>query len=161
MMGESQIRALPAVHAAEELLARAGWDRHWRKGPTEPTSIPIDFLAAERDAVRFDLSEESVIRIAISMATGNPVDLRSAFGHLTRDHAALVMTAIACASGHDGEEYRVTTIDDVRRVETVPPLGKWGPSSRDIDTAAPRSRGDLRADGSNRPGGDARERREG
>lgn len=128
-MSSSSPGSSPAMRAAEELIARAGWERRWRRDPEGPGSSSLDLAALERDANTLDLSEESVVRIAISMATGHPVDLRSAFGHLTRDHAELVMIAVACAGGHDREEYRIIVAGQQRRVATVAPLGQWMPAS--------------------------------
>ena len=124
----SSLPAGPSVRLAEELLARAGCAgsaQPWvlRAGAGEHPSI--DFGALERHVHRLDLSEEAVARIALSLATGRPVDLRAALGYLTRDHAALVMTAVACAGGHDRTGSRILVVDDERRVETVPPLSSW------------------------------------
>ncbi|WP_139344529.1 hypothetical protein [Rathayibacter sp. VKM Ac-2630] len=117
-----------SVRLAEELLARAGCAgsaRPWVLRSRSGEHPAIDFDALERHVHRLDLSEEAVARVALSLATGRPVDLRAALGYLTRDHAALVMIAVACAGGHDRAGSRIRVIDDERRVETAPPLGSW------------------------------------
>ncbi|KZX20944.1 hypothetical protein [Rathayibacter tanaceti] len=111
---------------AEQLLAQAGCLRvesPWVSGPE--SALSVDFAVLAEHAGALDLSEEAVARIAHSLATGRPVDLRSAFGHLTRDHAQLVMTAVAVAGGHDREGCRVRVDGGDRCVESVPPLAAW------------------------------------
>ncbi|QHC59565.1 hypothetical protein [Rathayibacter sp. VKM Ac-2760] len=116
----------PAVSLARELLRRTGCARSGL-----PWVVPadggcaVDLALLERGAHLLDPSEEAVARIALSLATGRPVDLRSAFGHLTRDHAEAVMTAVAGAGGHDRVESRIAVVDGERRVESVPPLAVW------------------------------------
>lgn len=118
----------PAVRIAEELLLRAGClrrDLPWVMGPATGAGPMVDFTLLAEHAGRLDLSEEGVVRVALSLATGRPVDLRSALSWLSRDHAELVMTAVACASGHDRDGSRIRVVDGERRVESVPPLGAW------------------------------------
>ncbi|NRD08316.1 hypothetical protein [Rathayibacter agropyri] len=114
----------PAVHAAEQLLARSGCLRSEHPWVTSGAA-EVDFLALAEHAGVLDLSEEAVARVALSLATGRPVDLRFAFGHLTRDHAELVMIAVAAAAGHDRLSSRIHVVGDERRLETVPPLAVW------------------------------------
>lgn len=114
----------PVPEVAQELLARAGClrpEHPWTTG----ASPAIDFGLLEQHAHLLDLSEEGVARVALSLATGRPVDLRSALGWLSRDHAELVMTAVACAAGHDRPESRIRLVEGERRVESVPPLAHW------------------------------------
>ncbi|WKK71901.1 hypothetical protein Q0F99_01760 [Rathayibacter oskolensis] len=116
----------PALGVAEELLARAGCLRPgypWVRGAAG--SPVVDLALLETHAGLLDLSEEAVVRIALSLATGRPVDLRSALGYLTRDHAELVMTAVACAGGHDRAASRIRVVDGERHVEIAPPLAAW------------------------------------
>lgn len=116
------------VRASRELLARAGLahsSRPWVISARDGShSIDYDVLTAH--AHDLDLSEECIARIAASLATGVEVNLHCAIGYLTRDHAALVMTAIACASGHDRPETRITsTIEGRRHLEDAPALDSW------------------------------------
>lgn len=116
----------PSVRIAEELLRRAGClgSEHPRIPDSAGTPlVDLDLLA--ESAHLLDLSEEGVVRVAVSLATGRPVDLRSALGFLSRDHAELVMIAVAAAGGHDRVESRIGLVDGQRRVESVPPLGVW------------------------------------
>ncbi|PPG52308.1 MULTISPECIES: hypothetical protein [unclassified Rathayibacter] len=118
----------PGLEAAEQLLARAGClrpEHPWMVGEDTAAAPRIDFAVLADRACLLDLSEEAVARIAVSLATGRPVDLRSAFGHLTRDHAQLVMIALAVAGGHDRVGSRIRVVGDERRVETAPPLAVW------------------------------------
>ncbi|MWV50679.1 hypothetical protein GRS96_15510 [Rathayibacter sp. VKM Ac-2803] len=116
----------PSVELAEELLGRAGCLRPEHPWVLTAGDAPVvDFALLERHACLLDLSEEAVVRIALSLATGRPVDLRSALGYLTRDHAELVMTAVACAGGHDRAAGRIRVVDGQRLVEIAPPLGSW------------------------------------
>ena len=118
--------ATPAVALAQELLLRTGCARPGLPWVRESAAgSAVDLAVLERGAHLLDLSEEAVARIALSLATGRPVDLRAAFGHLTRDHAEAVMIAVAVAGGHDRVESRVVVVDGERRVESVPPLGVW------------------------------------
>ena len=116
----------PAAPLAEKLLLLAGClrpEHPWTTGAGEhPT---VDFALLEEHAHLLDLSEEGVARVALSIATGRPVDLRSALGWLSRDHAELVMTAVAAAGGHDRPESRIGLVSGERRVESVPPLARW------------------------------------
>ncbi|KQQ10439.1 hypothetical protein [Rathayibacter sp. Leaf296] len=126
----SRLPAGPAVRLAEELLARAGCAdsaRPWVLRTRSGGHRSIDFAALERHVHELDLSEEAVARVALSLATGLPIDLRAALGYLTRDHAELVMTVVACVGGHDRTASRVRVSADRRSVETVPPLGSWAP----------------------------------
>ncbi|PPF19828.1 MULTISPECIES: hypothetical protein [unclassified Rathayibacter] len=122
------VLAGPGLEAAEQLLVRAGClrpEHSWAAGAATEAAPRIDFAVLAEQACLLDLSEEAVARIAVSLATGRPVDLRSAFGHLTRDHARLVMTAVAAAAGHDRVSSRIRVVGDERRVETAPPLAVW------------------------------------
>ncbi|AND17146.1 hypothetical protein C5C18_03135 [Rathayibacter tritici] len=122
------VLAGPGLRAAEQLLVRAGClrpEHPWTSGPATAAAPRIDFAVLAEQACLLDLSEEAVARIAVSLATGRAVDLRSAFGHLTRDHAALVMTAVAVACGHDQVSSRIRVVGEERRVETVLPLADW------------------------------------
>ncbi|NRG40073.1 hypothetical protein HRK28_03975 [Rathayibacter sp. VKM Ac-2835] len=134
--------AAPSVALAQELLRRTGCARPGLPWVVGTDAGPVVDLVLLRCGVHLlDLSEEAVARIALSIATGRPVDLRSAFAHLTRDHAEAVMIAVASAGGHDRVESRIVLVDGERRVESVPPLGVWpdrgGRAGR--DTRASRS----------------------
>ncbi|KQQ05054.1 MULTISPECIES: hypothetical protein [unclassified Rathayibacter] len=128
MTARSRPLAGPSVGTAEELLSRAGClrpEHPWVLGTRADGQPMVDFGVLDREAGVLDLSEEAVARIALSLATGRPVDLRSALGYLTRDHAELVMTAVACAGGHDRAGSRIRLVGGERRVENAPPLGAW------------------------------------
>lgn len=112
------------MQVAEQLLARSGCLRPEYPWATN-VDAEVDFSALAEHAGVLDLSEEAVARVALSLATGRPVDLRLAFGHLTRDHAELVMIAVAAAAGHDRVSSRIHVVGDDRRLETVPPLAVW------------------------------------
>ena len=131
----------PAVALAQELLLRTGCARAGLPWVCESAAGPaVDLAHLERGAHLLDLSEEAVARIALSIATGRPVDLRSAFGHLTRDHAEAVMIAVASAGGHDRVESRIVVVDGERRVDSVPPLAAWPERGVRRDGLAPPRR---------------------
>jgi len=115
----------PVVVVAEELLLRSGCLRPEHPWVLTGPGPSVDFSLLEKHAHLLDLSEEGVARVALSLASGRPVDLRSALGWLSRDHAELVMTAVACAGGHDRPESRIRLVDGERRVESVAPLALW------------------------------------
>ncbi|MBF4461788.1 MULTISPECIES: hypothetical protein [unclassified Rathayibacter] len=126
MIGESApVLASPVVRVAEELLRRAGCLRREHPWSPDASRATVDFALLAEQAGVLDLSEEAVARIALSLATGRPVDLRRAAGFLTRGHAELVMVAIAIAAGHDRATSRIRVVGEERRVEVAPPLAVW------------------------------------
>ena len=117
----------PPLGAAVELLLHAGLAKEgdpWLIYDPRSGVRGIDFDCALAHTDELTGSEQQLLRIAVSLGAGLPIDLGDVVPGLRYNDAELVMIAVAHAAG-------CTTVTGIggtgesMRLEPVPPLAVW------------------------------------
>lgn len=121
-------RGLHPLEAATELLIRSGWAEPptpWVKHDEARNRPWIDFAVIPDEIGALSGGEQRVLRIAASLGADSPIILGDELPGLDREHATLVLAAVAHASGQHEHGKTIELVDDRPQFVTTTPLFTW------------------------------------
>lgn len=121
-------RGLNPLAAATELLIRTGYaqnDRPWVRYDEDRQRPWIDFQAIPELLGGMSGGQQRVLRIAASLGADVPIILGDEISGIDRDTTALVLAALAHASGTHEPGRSIDFVDDQPRIVAVDALYTW------------------------------------